>query len=632
MNKLLRHIHEHSLDSLHSGLIVGAGNGSQLSDWRQLGCRHLLLAEAHPDQAEELGRRLRHEQGELLLALAVTADEQPMAMLQPLNNLAYSSLNTAIDLFAHYPNLRSGEAMQVPARSLGRLLAEQELDEQQPHLLLIAAPGQAMQLLQGTPATVLQAFTWLLIECSSEPLYQGDADASEISTWLQGLGYDLVSDDPDAIYPQSQLLFKRNPSVVERLRLSSEILELRSQLVHAAQSSQQQIAALQQQLQQCDATLVEQTRLANERQTQIDSLAKEHAELTATHDALGKDKIALGLAHDEQTKLASERQAQIDTLGKEKADLASARDALAKEKTELTKARDEQAKLASERQAQIDTLGKEKVDLISARDALAKEKTELTKARDEQAKLASDRQAKIDTLGKEKADLASVRDALAKEKSELTKARDEHAKLASERQAKIDALDKEKADLAAVGDALAKEKSELTKAHDEQAKLASERQAQIDTLGKEKADLASARDALTKEKTELTKARDEQTKLASDRQAKIDALDKEKSDLATARDALASEKTELTKARDEQTKLASERKAQLDKITAERDQVQKSVAEQKKTFDNAQLQIKTLENEASESLNRQQLLQEELIKAEAQIELIKDLLLREPGL
>ena len=63
-----------------------------------------------------------------------------------------------------------------------------------------------------------------------------------------------------------------------------------------------------------------------------------------------------------------------------------------------------------------------------------------------------------------------------------------------------------------------------------------------------------------------------------------------------------------------------------------RDQAQKSVAEQKKTFDNGQQQIKTLENQASESLQRQQLLQEELIKAEAQIELIKDLLLREPGL
>ena len=465
MNNLLRHIREHSTDGLHSAIIIGAGNGSQLSDWRQLGCGHLLLAEAHPRQAEELGRRLRHEQGERLLALALTADEQPMATLQPLNNLAYSSLNAAIGLFEHYPNLRSGEALQVPARSLGQLLAEQALDEQQPHLLLIAAPGQAMQLLQGTPAGVLQAFTWLLIECSSEPLYQCDASASEISAWLQGLGYDLVSDDPDAIYPQSKMLFKRNPSVLESLRLSSEVAELRSQRVHAAQASRQQIAAMQQQLQQRDATLVEQTRLTNERQTQIDMLAKENAELTAALDALGKEKISLGVARDEQTK-----------------------------------------------------------------------------------KLASERQAQIDALGKEKADLASARDALAREKSELTKARDEQAKLASERQAKIDALSIEKADLAAAGDALSKEK------------------------------------------------------------------------------------IEITKTRDEQTKLASERKGQLDKITAERDQVQKSVAEQKKTFDNAQQQIKTLENEASESLQRQQLLQEELIKAEAQIELIKDLLLREPGL
>ena len=465
MNNLLRRIREHSTDGLHSAIIIGAGNGSQLSDWRQLGCGHLLLAEAHPRQAEELGRRLRHEQGERLLALALTADEQPMATLQPLNNLAYSSLNAAIGLFEHYPNLRSGEALQVPARSLGQLLAEQALDEQQPHLLLIAAPGQAMQLLQGTPAGVLQAFTWLLIECSSEPLYQCDASASEISAWLQGLGYDLVSDDPDAIYPQSKMLFKRNPSMLESLRLSSEVAELRSQRVHAAQASRQQIAAMQQQLQQRDATLVEQTRLTNERQTQIDMLAKENAELTAALDALGKEKISLGVARDEQTK-----------------------------------------------------------------------------------KLASERQAQIDALGKEKADLASARDALAREKSELTKARDEQAKLASERQAKIDALSIEKADLAAAGDALSKEK------------------------------------------------------------------------------------IEITKTRDEQTKLASERKGQLDKITAERDQVQKSVAEQKKTFDNAQQQIKTLENEASESLQRQQLLQEELIKAEAQIELIKDLLLREPGL
>ena len=41
---------------------------------------------------------------------------------------------------------------------------------------------------------------------------------------------------------------------------------------------------------------------------------------------------------------------------------------------------------------------------------------------------------------------------------------------------------------------------------------------------------------------------------------------------------------------------------------------------------------KNQELENQELQHRQQLLQDELVKAEAQIELIKDLLLREPGL
>ncbi len=70
----------------------------------------------------------------------------------------------------------------------------------------------------------------------------------------------------------------------------------------------------------------------------------------------------------------------------------------------------------------------------------------------------------------------------------------------------------------------------------------------------------------------------------------------------------------------------------MDKIAAERDQLQKSLSENGKSLEDARQQIQQLEQEASESLHRQQLLHEELIKAEAQIELIKDLLLREPGL
>jgi len=532
VNNLLRHIREHNPDGLHSGVIIGAGNGGQLPAWRRLGCGQLLLAEAHPRQAEELSRRLR--EGERLLAVAITADEQPMATLLPTNNLAFSSLNAATRLVTHYPNLRTGEALQVPARSLGQILAEEALDEQQVHLLLIAAPGQAMQLLQRTPPAALHAFTWLLVECTSEPLYDGDADASDISSVLKEVGYDLISSNPDVIYPQSQLLFKRNLSVVERLRLSGQVVELRSELARTAQSSQQQIAIFQQQAQKCDAALREHTRLSNEKQNEINILTKENAALTA--------------ARDEQIKLVIKCRAQIDALSNEASGLVAACDALAKEKNELIESRDEQSKLASERQAQIDGLSKEKSELTAACDALGKEKTELIKSRDEQSKSAS------------------------------------------------------------------------------------ERRAQIDVLSKEKSELTAARNALAKERTDLIKSRDEQNKLASERQAQIDALSKGKTELTATCDTLTEERTELIRARDEQTKLASERKTQLDKITAERDQTQKSTADQKKTLDDAQKKIKMFENEANASLQRQQMLQEELIKTEAQIELIKDLLLRESGL
>jgi hypothetical protein len=548
MKMLLQYILQNNLDGLHSGLVVGAGNGSRLADWRQLGCRHLLLTEAHPRQAEELSRRLRHEKGETLLALAVTTDELPTATLQPLNNLAYSSLNVATDLFKHYPNLRNTEAVQVPARSLKQLLQEQALDEQLPHMLVIAAPGQAMHLLQETPACALQAFTWLLIECSCEPLYLGDVGASDIIAWLLELGYDLITDDPDAVYPLSQLLFKRNFADVKRRQLSDEIVELRSQLLNAAQISQQQIEALQRQSQQSDDKLAKQARLADERQIQIDSLTKESADLAATRDALDEAITSLKIERDELINLATERLVQIEALAHEKAELIATREALGKDKAALIAARDELTNLAAECQAQVEALAQDKAQLTADRDALAEAKVVLTQTCDDQAKLLSDFEAKIGSLDQQNSELTTIRDVLSKVKNDLTKTRDE------------------------------------------QAKLLSEHQSEIDLLRREKADIAAARDVLAKEKTELTKTRDDQTKLANDR------------------------------------------KEQLDKIIFERDQVQKSAFDSKKSIDSAQLRIKALEYENNESQHRQRLLHDELVRAEAQIDLIKDLLLREPGL
>ena len=109
----------------------------------------------------------------------------------------------------------------------------------------------------------------------------------------------------------------------------------------------------------------------------------------------------------------------------------------------------------------------------------------------------------------------------------------------------------------------------------------------------------------------------------------------------------------LSQSRDEQTQLANERQHQLDSLTAERDlhvaqhnekQTQLNVLTQEKSvfindinqlqtqLQNKDQRISQLETESAESHARQQMLNEEIIKAEAQIELIKDVLLREQNL
>jgi len=235
---------------------------------------------------------------------------------------------------------------------------------------------------------------------------------------------------------------------------------------------------------------------------------------------------------------------------------------------------------------------------------LKAECTTLQMAKTDAEQLASQLQSQIDTLSQEKADLTTERDAHAQERAELTQARDEQEKLATERQAQIEALQKAK-----------------TSAE----QLASQHQGRIDTLTKDKADLTTERDTLAQERADLTQAHDEHAKLATERQAQIEAVQKAKADteqLEKQREGeigvLTQENTKLTAAHDALTK---EKTA----LIAERDALKKETTV-------ISSQCETLQQAIAEGQHRQRLLEEEMIKAEAQLELIKDVLLREPGL
>ena len=116
---------------------------------------------------------------------------------------------------------------------------------------------------------------------------------------------------------------------------------------------------------------------------------------------------------------------------------------------------------------------------------------------------------------------------------------------------------------------------------------------------------------LESEKSALAGRHDEQAKLAAERQAALDALAKEKAELAQAKAQLEQEKSALAGRHDEQAKLAAERLKQINEL---------------------QQQIQSRQAGEAELSARQQMMHEEMVRAEAQLDLIKDILLKEPGL
>lgn len=295
--------------------------------------------------------------------------------------------------------------------------------------------------------------------------------------------------------------------------------------------------------------------------------------------AVHADRQQLAAACRAQAEVLS----QVEALEKDVAARARERDEATRHCAEyaiqserLASERDAQAKLAADARAELEQAGRE---------------------RDENTRLASERLQQIEDLQRQRDEQANLAMDRLQQSERLVRERDEQTKAAAERHQKIEQLLRER---------------------DAQAKLVVDRQAEIEGLLSAKAQLEAERiklkselESVMKEKAQLSAAQAEQSKLAADRKTLLDGLNQTKAQLEQAVqerqkqvDALIKDKGTLQAARDEQAKLAAER---LKRATQ-------------------------LETELNDVNARFGLLQEELIKAEGQIELVSDLLLREPSI
>ena len=208
-----------------------------------------------------------------------------------------------------------------------------------------------------------------------------------------------------------------------------------------------------------------------------------------------------------------------------------------------------------------------------------------------------------------KTEALTQRDAEASAKVQALAERDAHANRGNELQAALDAQ-------AEATSKAQEEQSNQALAHAKQVQEATQT---IVNLQTEKAQISSARDAEAQAKAEVLTQRDAHATRISELQAALDAQ-------AQAAGKAQEEQSNQALA---QTKQAQEATRIIAILQAEKIQLQADITALVRQHEQS---VNTYQKQHSESQAHQQMLMDEITRAEAQIDLIKDLLLREPSL
>ena len=578
---------------------IGAGTGKgDLHQWRQWQVPCAVLIEADEARLEWANSSLA-ENPQWHTACVVLSDVNAEADFYTASNPAEDGLIVPEQLRVIWPNLSTQEQQNRQVQRLDSLLqAEPYQALQQAQIIwTIIDCLTSLSILKGAGQGV-EKWSVISVRVLLKPLPEENTVGTlqDIETYLLPYGYRCIEVTESNNPVIGSALFVRDWQAVlqpKNEQLSQEIF----QLVTEKSVLQQQLADRQSQIDALTQERDQFARQAAERQEQLEALIQaksvveqEKISLIQSRDALSNEVTVLNQARDQQAQLAVERQATIDAL---------------------TQERDQFAQQATARQTQLEALTQakaaveqEKASLIQSRDALSNELTATQQARDQQAQLAVERQAAIDAL---------------------TQERDQFVQQATERQTQLEGLtqaktgvEQEKASLIQSRDALSNELLVTQELRDQQTQLANDRQAHIDALTQE-------RDQFARQAVE----RQEQLEVLT--QAKS-VVEQEKTSLIQSRDDLSNEVSALNHALEQQVQLANDRQSQIDALTQERDQFARQAVERQEQLEQYEAVMAKLKDQYAESDIRQRLLNDEMFKAEAQLELIKDVLLREPGL
>jgi hypothetical protein len=444
--------------------------------------------------------------------------------------------------------------------------------------------------------------------------------ARETETAVQ-LRADIAERDRRVDELSRALAAKTSEFDVERQRFEQQLRQFDDEaLLHAMQIAEQK-AALQQSVQ----TQAHAERLAQEREVQLENLTRAFGEQARQLEDAQRTIDQLNRSCGELVSQATARQVEVDSLVTQKKALLDDAMTHAGAIEELTALRG----LSAQQSAQVDE-AKRMQQVYAA---------EIATLRDQQDSLTRELAAREESVAGYRERIASLESMLAQQMTKievcnedallLRQARESAETKLRESEERLEAMRAELEARTGADEAHAAAFQKITRDHDEHARVSTERLAHIERLQadsisylRQTQELESQLRELMQQASQLQEesAYSQQEKTRLETELAAFRLKADQSDSLLAREAteagelrVALEK--LKRDHDEHDRVSRERLAHIEKLTQE--------------GIDREARILQLESERAEMDHRQRLLDDELVKAEAQIELIKDVVLRE---
>ena len=644
---------------------VGPGDAATFPSVKTDNYSRVLLIEADELQQEHL-LQLQQTDAKISVLLQAVATEDGPAQLYRYNLSQFNALQPATGLVQLYPGLKLQEQSSVEAINFATLVREQQLAPQDCHTLVLSVPAQALALLQSlAEQQLLTLFSQLTVQTAAIELYQDAGTCQELESWLLLQGYlHAATDntDPDlvvmtfrrhALLDKIETLVIANAQLTEQLTASkAEQQALRQQLEQ--QSQQFNVTAESQQaelakLAQANVALtnnIEQIKTQHSAELQALEAKLQQAEqaLTAERQAADKDTTQL----QQQIQLLEDK---LQSAGSGNAELLLTTQSLTAQKTQAEQANAElqqklqQAELvateaqriaaadAEQAKQQIQALettlkttSSSNTELIAKAESLALLHAQAEQSMLElQQKLLQAEQLIIDERKSAAAANAQLEEQLQVSEQQLQAAKADSTGLV----AQVESLQSQKAQADKTVTELqlqlqaAKENStglvakvESLQSQKVQAdKTVTELQQQLQVAKDNSAGLAAKVESLQSQKTQADKT-------ATELQQQLQVAKDNSAGLATTVESLQSQKAQTDKT-------STELQQQLDKHKSDLAAVAKHAATRLDKINQLEKTNKQLQDTNTQLNARQQLLENEMLKAEAQIDLIKELILKE---